>query len=136
MKNGKICQKNRNLPKKLLLALTRPPDVLVKLREIVCKSENVLQCDFHGSKIVSDDLLELNWKYLTLVVYKLEFDTKSRGRRRKNKKLYYINGGTQERKRSFIKIIFHLRINGGTQERKRSFVKKFLSSLINGGTQV
>ena len=31
-----------------------------------------------------------------LVVYKLEFDAKSRGRSRKSiKKIYYINGGTQ-----------------------------------------
>ena len=88
----------------------------------------------------------------TLVVYKRAFEAKRRGRSvhirflskvisqkktqtQKIKKLYYINGGTQEKKFDFIKIIFHLRINGGTQERKRSFVKIFLSSLINGGTQ-
>ena len=87
-------------------------------------------------------------------MYKIEFDAKNRRRsvhirflskvisqkktqtQKKIKNLYYINGGTQEKKFDFIKIIFHLRINGGTQERKHSFVKNFLSSLINGGTQV
>ena len=51
------------------------------------------------------------------------------------KQLYYVNGGTQERKFDFLKIFFHLHINGGTQEKIFSFVKKIFSSLINGGTQ-
>ena len=58
-------------------------------------------------------------------------------RRRKNyeKKINYINGGTQVRKFNFIKIIFHFYINGGAQERKFNFIENILNSLINGVAQ-
>ena len=71
------------------------------------------------------------------VVCKRAFDAKRRGRRvqigfqRKvkkdadaKKKLYYVNGGKQERKSNFIKRFFHLYISGGTQEWKFNFIKK------------
>ena len=73
------------------------------------------------------------------VVCKTESDAKSRGRSKnqvKNwKKLYYINGGTQERKFNFVKNILNSFINGGTQEWKFYFVKNILNSFINGNAQ-
>ena len=69
-------------------------------------------------------------------MYKLEYDAKGRGRSRKsNKKLNYVNGGTQERKIDFLKIFFHLCIKEGTQERKIDFLKIFFHLCINDGTQ-
>ena len=42
-----------------------------------------------------------------------------------HKKLYYVNGGIQERKCDFIKIFFHLYVNGKTRERRYNFIKIF-----------
>ena len=72
------------------------------------------------------------------VVYKKAFDTsrarrsvphqfrvlnqvaflRDAGRRTQTQKLYYINGGTQERKFNFIKIFFHLYVNGVHRKEK------------------
>ena len=50
-----------------------------------------------------------------------EFDAKSRGCSKKLGKKYiklnYVNGGTQERKFNFIKIILNSVINGSAQEK-------------------
>ena len=59
----------------------------------------------------------------------------SQKRRKTQKYIYYVNGGTQERKCDFIKIFFHLYVNGGTQERKCDFIKIFFHLYVNGNTQ-
>ena len=57
---------------------------------------------------------------LTKVVYKTEYEAKSRARSKKqvknHEKLNYIIGGTQEKKINFVKIFFPLYINWGAQE--------------------
>ena len=53
---------------------------------------------------------------------KLHFSEKTQDAK---KKLYYVNGGTQERKCKFIKIFFHLYVNGDTQEGRSNFIKIF-----------
>ena len=61
--------------------------------------------------------------------YKPYFSEKTQDARRK--KLYYVNGGTQERKCNLIKIFFHLYVNRNTQERRYNFIKIISHLKIN-----
>ena len=49
----------------------------------------------------------------------------ARRKTKKNNFHLHVNGGTQERNFTFLKIFFHLYVNGGTQEQKYNFIKIF-----------
>ena len=70
-----------------------------------------------------------------LVVYKIEYDAKSRRRSVKNRLLRkVISRKSKIRRRHKNKRKFKLD-QWGTQERKFNFVKKFLHGIISGSTQ-